>query len=491
MAPKQNRGCSVPKHHLSEKAPVDLPPAWELPRRLDAAEVVARLTACFQDDSTPGDLVWRYFEMLKRPALTKVILHHRDPEHPDVISNRTSAAHLRHLAFEVVCNQLPDKARRDQLSSFRTVVGLTDAEIVRCDSFGEAVALAKPLLEEMREAVLESFAGVQRNRTAENVVRGVNDRKRPTADEFDLSILDNVSTTLRDLRVENFMHRLTTDGLAQRAGLIVSLSGITRNFPAVNAALAAAGLAEFSTVDALYTFVTLAIRCEELDDYMAQFRISFCEFAENKSDNAQTYDRDELIQQVSDSKAVSDGMRADVFLLSRVLALLERQEHLKPAAFHGVTICLRTALWFAPQHVVLPTATLSVGDVRKRLSEGPNAGGPGRTFAHALLSLFAEAISGWLHRYFDEYGTDPWKGNFRAKWATASASNPLEVGSFYLSVYRSLYGHSGVALWCGLPLRIWVAGDGDAVIHEFFPRRKENIAELLASMPRKTVVSWP
>jgi hypothetical protein len=438
--------------------------------------------------------------MLKLPALRKVILHYRGPEHPDLMSNRTSAAHLRHLAFEarVVCNQLPDEARRDRLSSFRTVVGLTDAEIVSCDSFGTAVALAKPVLEEMRKDVLESLAGVQRTRVAEMVVRGASDLKRPTADGFDLSIVRNCSTTLMDLRVESFMHRLTTDGLrvAARAGLLVSCSGIQRNFPAVNAALAAAGLAEFSNVDTLYTFVTLAIRCEELDDYMAQFGIAFCEYAENKFDNdAQTFDRDELIQQVSDSKAVSDGMKADVFLLSRVpvLALLERQEYLKPAAFLGVTICLRTALWFSPQHVVLPTATFSVGDVRKRLSEAPTNVGPspGRTtFAHALLSLFAEAISGWLHRYFDEYGADPWKGDFRAKWATASAVDPL---SFYLCLYNSLFASGSVALWCGLPLRVWVAGDGDAVIHEFFPRRKENITALLASMPRKTAVSgcWP
>ncbi len=62
---------------------------------------------------------------------------------------------------------------------------------------------------------------------------------------------------------------------------------------------------------------------------------------------------------------------------------------------------------------------------------------------------------------------------------------------FYETVQQSLLHSGSVALWCGIPLRIWVAGKaGEVIIHEFFQCRKDNIDELSESMPLKTPVYW-
>jgi hypothetical protein len=432
MAPKWS--CRVPKHLRTEAAPVVLPTEWELPRTLQPKDVVDRLIACFLVQETPGALVWRYFETLQAPELRKVLAHFRNREDAPVCTTRTPAAQLRHWAFEALCNELPDQARRDELMPFVAVLGLTDDDLQHCDSFAAAVSRAGPVIAEMSQAVVDQCIAGARTRTAETVISAVSDRKRPSAAEFNLDAVVRVSATLRRLRVEHFMHRLTTDGLQCRAGLAVSYSALKWSLSAVNADLIDAGLDghQFDNLDKLYEFVTGALRCEDFDEHMLEFLIGLCVFAENKKDNARKFDRAELIRQVDASRDVSAALRAELYGFPRLLALLDRHERVNPDALTDVSIRLQTMLWFHEKIVVIPKATFSVGDVRERMSQAPTAG-PLPTFATALLSLVADALSQWLHRYFDEYGTVPWKDNFRAKWATRPAHSH---GSF-ITVFQN------------------------------------------------------
>jgi len=128
----------------------------------------------------------------------------------------------------------------------------------------------------------------------------------------------------------------------------------------------------------------------------------------------------------------------------------------------------------------LPTAKFSIAQVLEKERAATLVGGGTASFETALTTLFADALFSWLRQYFATYGAEPWKRDFEDKWG----SDPAD---FRRTVSRALFHEASVALWHGLPLRVWVAGEDGAVVHEFFRRRQVNIEALVASMSSKIV----
>ena len=131
--------------------------------------------------------------------------------------------------------------------------------------------------------------------------------------------------------------------------------------------------------------------------------------------------------------------------------------------------------------MVLPTAKFSIAQVLEKERAATLVGGGPASFETALTTLFADALFSWLRQYFATYGEGSWKSEFEDKWGSDRAG-------FRTTVYMALFNNSSVALWHGLPLRVWVADKDGAVVHEFFRRRQVNIEALVASMEHKKVI---
>jgi hypothetical protein len=185
---------------------------------------------------------------------------------------------------------------------------------------------------------------------------------------------------------------------------------------------------------------------------------------------------------LNESKEDSDELVVAVYQFSRLLRLFSRLERVNSAAVENTQFSFATLFWMAPKAVVRPKVSFSIELLRRTERAASGQGGVPATFATALLSLVAEALFGWLKRFFEEYGEEPWKGGFEAKWGEDGAA-------FRKSVAGGLFSSGSVALWCGLPLRIWVEDNG-AVVHEFFPLRRDNIEAIIGSMPTKSLVGY-
>jgi hypothetical protein len=198
----------------------------------------------------------------------------------------------------------------------------------------------------------------------------------------------------------------------------------------------------------------------------------------------QLYARDALVAEVHEAKADSDELLLDIYRFTRLLRLFSQLERAKPTAVATTQFSVETVFWMPAEVVVRTKASFSIDLLRETERAASGGSGVPPNFATALLSLVADALFDWLKRFFAEYGEAPWKGGFEAKWGE-------DRSAFRHSVHHSLVDSGAVALWCGLPLRIWVEQvDNRAVVHEFFPLRRDNIEAIIGSMPNKSVVHY-
>jgi hypothetical protein len=281
--------------------------------------------------------------------------------------------------------------------------------------------------------------------------------------------------------MQNFSRRITSSTLAHRGGLILSCECVEWYWEMVNAKLVEAGFARFDSPNALYWYLSDACRCESMHVHLLEFVIALCRFGEDRGEQMLLYLRQALIDQLHDSQECYVELRADIFAFARKLRLLKRLEALNPEAVADHEICCGTLFWFDKDVVVLPTAKFSIAQVLEKERAATLVPGRPPNFETALTTLFADALFSWLRQYFATYGAEPWKSEFEAKWG----SNPA---GFRKTVYSALLERSSVALWHGLPLRVWLADKDGAVVHEFFRRRQVNIEALVASMEHKKVI---
>ena len=476
MGPRNT--CGLPKKARREGPAVEPPDGWVPSPIWSDAQVVAHLRERFRPGAERESL-WAHFQALKRHDLMKVATFFLRHAPAGRLSVRTPTEELRHLAFGLLADDLPDDQRL-AANEHPVVLGLNETDLRECDGFAAAVRLAAPVLAQLR-AEVEAGIGAVQTRSQRQVLDGVADRRVPTKDEFDPELLRRLSAILRNLRVWHFSHRLKTRGLQHRGGLLLSYSAVEAYLMLVNDALE--GYHRFATARELYDFLYDACRCKDTQDLLLEFVLGLCEYAENRAALMLLYDRIELIQQVVDSKADSVELRVHLFLFTRIMRLFAQLRLVNADAVDGYTFHCGSLLWFDAKHVIRPKATFLVSDLVERMEDGSHE----TSLASALVSLVAEALRGWLHQFFALYGEEPWKNDFRDKWASDTDSDGRV---FWQSVHSSLLGVNGVALWCGLPLRIWVEDKQRDLAHEFFPRRKANIDALIRSMPDKKVVHW-
>jgi hypothetical protein len=479
----KRRDCRVKNYVRTEDPAVELPYEWVQAaaswERIRADDTVKSLRNLFL--SSRPDMLWPYFCSVKKPVLRKVAVHFRAKLHGAELSNDTPVEELRPLAFQL----LLDAAELEDLSEVahanRFVLGLNDMDLGNCGGFDQAVGRAAVVLDALVETVRTQLGAVQ-NRTQQAVLNGVADRSVPPESHFDAARVQRICEVLRQHRVWHFLYRLTTPGLECRAPLNLSRTAVAESFVHINAALEADD--RFANAEALYWYLYDACRCEAMDEYLQEFKRALCRYAENRERLMQLYARDALVAEVHEAKADSDELLLDIYRFTRLLRLFSQLERVKPTAVANTQFSVETVFWMPAEVVVRTKASFSIERLRQTERAASEVSGVPATFATALLSLVADALFGWLKRFFYEYGEEPWKGGFEAKWGE-------EGVGFQHSVHGSLFHAGAVALWCGLPLRIWVEQvDNRAVVHEFFPLRRDNIEAIIGSMPNKTVVRY-
>jgi hypothetical protein len=478
----KRRTDRVAKKPRTEAPAVALPDTWakgEAWARMSPEDTVESLRDLFL--SSPAEMLWLYFETVKRGVLMKVAVHFRAELHGAELSRDTPIDDLRLLAFHLLLDAVGCEDRSDVAHAHRFVLGLTDNDLSVCGSFDVAVGRAAVVLEALVEPVRRQLGAVQ-NRAQEAVLHGVEDRSVPTESQFDADRVQRICAALRKHRVWHFLFRLTTPGLECRAPLNLSCTAVTESFERVNAELEAGD--SFADADALYWYLYEACRCEAMDKYLKEFKHALCMYAENRKRLMQLYGRQALIEEVHESKKDSDELKLDLYRFTRLLRLCSQLARVNPTAVADIQFSFETLLWMPALAVVRPTASFSIAELRQSERARSGVSGEPATFATALMSLVADALFGWLKRFFEEYGEEPWNVGFEARWGE-------DRSGFRQSVAGSFLDESGVALWCGIPLRIWVEQVGNrAVVHEFFPLRRDNIEAIIESMSDKVLVRY-
>jgi hypothetical protein len=479
---ERGKDCRVPLRRSFDSGAcsgaVDSPPEWHRDgtwAARPALSVLNHLKGLFA--TTDPSLLWPFFSRLRRPAVLKASSQWRDT-HP--IPPGTPFNDLLRVTFELLCFTIEDDARRELALAQCDVLGLTDADLRRCDSFADALSRAEGALDALRRDVQpeELISGV-RNRTQVKVIDAPRDRTVPETAQFDETLVLKLRDILRSIRLQNFSRRTTSAGadLACRGGLILSFECVEWYWEIVNAELAAAGFAQFDSADALYNFLRDACRCQQMHAHLREFVIALCKFGEDRGDQMLVHLRESLRAQLRESEVGFIELRADIFSYARKpeLRLFKQLHAVKPAAVADLEICCGTVLWFAQDVVVRLTAKFAIEQVLEKEREATLAPGGHASFETALTTLFADALFSWLLQYFSDYGEGSWKNQFANKWGSDRAE-------FRATVWKAFFEEKSVALWHGLPLRVWVAGKDGAVVHEFFRRRQVNIEGLVVSM---------
>ena len=483
MSGKRRRDCQVDPERKSvigsgaRSGAVDAPAAWNpdgtwTTRR--AVDVQAHVTELF--GNTEAQLLWPCFQQLHRGTVQKLVSKWRGAIPP----SGTSLEDLKRVTFELLCFEIEDDDRRELALAQCHVLGLTDDEIRQCESFADALERAKGALDAFRRDV-QALIGDVRNRTQEVVANAAGPRTVPAPEQFDEELVLKLRDILRSIRLQNFSRRTTSADLAARGVLILSCECVEWYWELVNAKLVEAGFARFDSPNALYWYLSDACRCESMHVHLLEFVIALCRFGEDRGEQMLLYLRQALIDQLHDSQECYVELRADIFAFARKLRLLRQLHALNPEAVADLEICCGTVFWFDEHVVVRPTVKFSIAQVLETERAATLLPGAPPSFETALTTLFANALFSWLQQYFAAYGEGPWKSEFEAKWGSDPAG-------FRKTVYDALLGRQSVALWHGLPLRVWLADKDGAVVHEFFRRRQVNIEALVDSMEHKKVI---